>query len=65
MALSSIAEPVFVAWIEQKRISAGSGWRQLQGSCSLKRCLTPELQLRRPHVRRVALAAVYGLDLGL
>ena len=25
---------------------------QLQGSCSLKRCLTPELQLRRPHVRR-------------
>ena len=29
-----------------------SGWRQLQGSCSLKRCLTPELQLRRPHVNR-------------
>ena len=35
MALSSIAEPVFVAWIEQKRISAGSGWRQLQAAALL------------------------------
>ena len=65
IALSSIAEPVFVAWIEQKRISAGSGWRQLQGSCSLQRCLTPELQLRRPHVRGGSFGCgLRALDLG-